>query len=185
MTMDRRRAMLWLTLVGSVMFTSYTLWPSGNKAPASRPAAATGAPVAATAAAAAPPAAPPGTPPPPLPENEWARWRAQLKGTDRDPFFTVAEIAAMNRPPAVAHRVDAPPPAAAPEYVVKLVVMTGLNGKAMIGDQVVQVGDMLGDERVTEIHRDGVVLEKNGARRRLPLAAGGTTLAAIRLERNR
>ena len=171
--MDRRRAMLWLMLAGSVMFTTYTLWPSGNGTPARPPAAATDA----SAAPATPAAAPTPEPAPPLPEQEWAKWRAQVNGVNRDPFFTAAEIAEMNRPPAVA-RAEAPPPAVAPEYVVKLVVMTGSVGKAMIGDQVVQVGDMLGDERVTEIHRDGVVLDKGGARRRLPLAAGGSAYHA-------
>ena len=179
MTIDRRRAMLWLMLVGSVMFTSYTLWPSGKPAPVRQPAAAANAPSAATPAAA--PAAPPATP---LPEQEWATWRAQSRGVSRDPFFTASEIAAMNRAP-VAVRVDAAPPAPPPDYVVKLVVMSGPRGKAMIGDRVVQVGDMLGDERVAEIQHDGVVLEKGGERRRLALASGEAKVAIVQLERNR
>jgi len=183
MTMDRRRAMLWMMLIGSVMFTSYTLWPSGKPAPVRPAAAAANAPSAATPAAtpAAAPAAPPATP---LPEQEWATWRAQVRPVSRDPFFTVSEIAAMNRAP-VAVRVEAAPPAPPPDYVVKLVVMSGPRGKAMIGNRVVQVGDMLGDERVAEIQHDGVVLEKGGERRRLALASGEAKVAIVQLERNR
>jgi hypothetical protein len=170
MTMDRRRVMMWLMLIGSVMFTAYTLWPSGKGAPVIRPATAANAPAAATAAAATP--ATPVTSATAMPEKEWVAWRAQLRAADRDPFYTAAEIAAMNRPAVIA-RAEAPPAAPAPAYVVKLVLMSGSEGRAMIGNQVVQVGDMLGQERVAEIRRDGVVLEKGGARRHLDLAKGG------------
>ena len=166
--MDRRRAMLWAMLAGSTLTTIYGLWPAG--APVK--SAATRAPVNvgqgnAQAAEAAAPAAPP------LSEQEWTAWRGRLAGAPRDPFFTMAEIAEMSRPP-VAKRQNVAPASrpAPPDYNVKLVMMTGSQGRALIGDQIVKVGDMLGDERVIEIRRNEVVLEHSGARRRLELATG-------------
>jgi hypothetical protein len=162
--MDRRRAMMWAILVGSTLFTLYSLWPAGKPAGvAATPPGAAAKPGSAPAPAAVAPA-------PPISEHDWQAWHGQLPSAQRDPFFTLAEIAEMGRPPVV--RRETPTPVAPPAYSVKLVMMTGSQGRALIGDQVVKVGDMLGDERVIEIRRGEVVLEHSGARRRLELATG-------------
>lgn len=182
--MDRRRAMLWLMLAGSVMFTTYTLWPAGTTAPV-KANVPPGTPSSATAPSAAVPTTGVATPVPPLSEQDWVAWRGQLRGQQRDPFFTAREIAAMSRP-RFPERTEAPVQQALPQdYAVRLVVMSGSVGKALIGNQVVKVGDMLGDERVAAIRPDGVVLERNGARRRLDVATGGANAARIQLERTR
>jgi hypothetical protein len=97
----------------------------------------------------------------------------------RDPFFTIAELEAANRPTPVAQRPDAPPT----EYALKLVMMIGGEGRALIDGKVVKVGDVLGDEQVTEIVPDAVVLERAGRRRRLQVATGGSSGVQIQTER--
>jgi hypothetical protein len=61
--------------------------------------------------------------------------------------------------------------------------MQGAEGRALIGDDIVEVGDRLGEERVAEILPDAVVLEGRGARRRLAVA--GSKPVQITLERTR
>ncbi len=187
MTSSRRRAVMWGILVCSTIFTTYNLWsnraqtavpPSAtatteSAAPAAAPAPAAGAP-ATTGAAPAPQA-------PPLSPAELSKWRSGLGAVRRDPFFTVAELEAMSRPAtnAPARPVAAP---AQPAYTVTLVMMAGADRHALVDRQVVAVGDMIGNERVAEIAADGVVLERDGRRRRLPVATGGSNAVEIRQE---
>jgi hypothetical protein len=193
--LNRRSLMLWALLVGSTLYTGSTLLsrraaatpargarPAGAQTPG---AAAQPAPAAAAAPAAAVPA--PGATSqtaPPLPDAELVAWRGTLGRGERDPFFTLAEIDAMNRPAAAPRPVDAPPPPPPPTYVVKLIMMQGGSGRALIDGRVVREGDMLGDERVVEIVPDAVVLERGRERRSLPLAKA-TSGRTIQLERTR
>jgi hypothetical protein len=175
---------LWLLLVGSLAFTTWSLWSQRSSAPA-RPTVQAGAPEANSAPAAAPPPAATvaATPSIPLTDEQWKGWRAALGTIDRDPFYTTAELLAMNRQPdAPAPELPPPPPAPA-SYTVKLVLMKGSEGSALIDDRVVHVGDTLGDERVVQITPDGVVLAKGTSRRRLPVASASAPVIA--LERTR
>ena len=192
LNMDRRRLMLWAVLAGSTLYTGSTLLrrpatpPPRNARQAAQPA-----PAAASARALAPsvpgveaPAAAGETPAPavpPLQDEELAAWRATLGRGERDPFFTLAEIDAMNHPSAP-RPVTAPPPTPA-TYTVKLIMMQGNSGRALIDGRVVREGDMLGDERVVQIVPDAVVLERGRERRSLPVAKAAG--AAIQLERTR
>ncbi len=187
MTMDRRRAMLVGLLVCSSLFTAYTLWPEGSPADMTATGAAPAAPPADQPAPGDALAAAPGGAPaavseaPPVTQADLAALRVRLGESRRDPFFTVAEVEAMNRPAeAVATRPDA-----LPAYTVTLVIMTGSQGQALIGRQVVKVGDMLGNERVAQVGPDAVVLEHEGRRRRLEVATSTSTAARIETERTR
>jgi hypothetical protein len=191
MTVDRRRLKLWGILALSTMFTTYQLVfnrpdprgvPVGQAPQPSQSiqtdpgtSAAPGTPAAQASAEAAGPA-------PPLPAADFTQWRAALPPLQRDPFFTAAELDAMGRPPAEAP-VPVAPPAPLPAYTVKVVLMQGSEGRALIGDDIVEVGDRLGEERVAEILPDAVVLEGRGARRRLAVA--GSKPVQITLERTR
>ena len=189
MKMDKRRMKLWGMLVFSTMFTTYQLVfnrPATRGVPGAAPAQGEPPPAAAAAPAAAPvpAAAVPGAPVVPLAADDLTLWRAGMPEAQRDPFFTAAELEAMGRP-----QLEAPvavaAPAALPEYVLKLVLMEGTEGRALIDGQVVQVGDRVGEERVAQILPDAVVLERErgGTRRRLELA--GSKPVQITLERTR
>jgi hypothetical protein len=189
MKMDKRRIKLWGMLVFSTMFTTYQLVfnrPASRTVPGAgqtaTPAAATAAPVPDPAAAPAAEAAVPAAPVVPLAPADLAVWRAGMPEAARDPFFTAAEIEAMGQPTLEAP-VAVAPPAPLPTYTLKLVLMEGTEGRALIDNQVVQVGDRVGDERVAQIFPDAVVLERGGSRRRLELA--GSRPAQITLERTR
>jgi hypothetical protein len=175
--------MLWAILVCSILFTSYTLL-SRSRATAIRPAATPAAAAAAPAPAAdasANGAAAPAPDTPPLKQADFSEWRSRLGAVQRDPFFTVAELEAMSRP-VTGPAPRAVPTAAQPAYTVKLVMMAGSERHALVDRQVVRVGDMLGNERVAEIVADAVVLERDGRRRRLPVATGGSSAVDIRQE---
>lgn len=188
MNMDPRRLMLWGVLVLSIVFTSYQVMCSGPAAPAGQQ----------TAAAAAPPASPPASPQgdpagvaapaaapvPPLAATGLAAWRAGLGlgAAQRDPFFTAGELAAMGRPLTTDEPLP-PPVEALPPRTLKLVLMEGAEGRALIDGQVVQVGDRVGEELVVEILPDSVVLERGGLRRRLQVP--GAKPVQITLERTR
>lgn len=179
MAIDQRRAMLWLVLVASTTVTIYSVFArrASSPAPAAAPAAAV-APVEATVATTAAPE-PAAVPAVPLARDEYAAWRAVLREQRRDPFFTVAEIEAMNRPGA--------PPVPEPElvrqdYMLKFVLFAGTEGRALIDDKVVKVGDTLGNERVVEIRRSSVVLERAGTRRQIEVASASTAVN-IQMER--
>ena len=188
MTDDQRRKMLIGVLVCSLLFTGYTLWPDGG--PAGRTATTGGAAAAPPAAQPAPgdAPAPEGAPAvvseaPPITQADLAALRRRVGGDRRDPFFTVAELEAMNRPEGAV--AIATGPDALPAYTVTLVMMTGSQGQALIGRQVVKVGDMLGNERVAQIAPDVVVLEHEGRRRRLEVATNASTATRIETERTR
>jgi len=185
--MDRRRMALWGIFVTSLVVSVSTLWPSGTgPAPAETR-------VVATTPAAAPAASAAGAQPvPALLGIQLDLWRSRLDGNLRDPFFTAAELAAMSRRPgAVVASVDEPtvtfvPPAPAlPDYTLKLTMSTGAGARALIGNQVVTVGDMLGDERVVEILPDTVVLEREGERRQVQRARSVPAFDRIHVERVR
>jgi len=183
MTANRRRMVLWGILLCSTLFTTYTWWPTGTgrgasattTAPAASPAAAPAAGATAAAGAATAPEAPP------LTREDLSAWRSHLSAVRRDPFFTMAELDAMDRPPLVVETPGAPP-APAPAYTVKFVMTVGADRHALVDRQVVTVGDMLGSERVAEIVSDAVVLERDGRRRRLPVAAASPSAIQIRRE---
>lgn len=179
--MDRRRAMLWGLLACSTLFTLYSLWPSGNPVGTATTGEAVGAPpavppepvAAATVVQDVPPIAP----------ADFAAWRSRLGADRRDPFFTVAELDAMNRPAAAVALPDAPPPP--PPRTVTLVMMSGVDWRALIDRQVVKVGDMLGDERVAAITSEAVVLEHEGRRRMLGVETRTATVVQVETERTR
>jgi len=179
MAIDQRRTMLYLVLVASstvTIYSTYSRWASAP-APAAAPAA-TVAPADETVATTAAPE-PAAEPAVPLAGTEYTAWRASLAGERRDPFFTVAEIEAMNRPDAPV--VPAPEPVRQ-GYTLKFVLFAGTEGRALIDDTVVKVGDTLGDERVVEIRRSSVVLERAGTRRRIDVASASNAVN-IQMER--
>ena len=179
MTIDRRRAVLLSATAVIALAWAYTLWPANT--PPSPVAAARPAP-------SAQPVADPATtqPAPRLSAAELSVWGGLYRVIRRDPFFTAAEIAAMNRPPVVQGPSPvAPPRPPLPAYTLKLVLTVGSERMATIGDQVVKVGDRLGEERVVDILPDAVVLARGGERRRLELATGGPTAGVIQLKRVR
>jgi hypothetical protein len=52
---------------------------------------------------------------------------------------------------------------------VNLILISATKKIAAINHRICQEGDMVGDEKIVSIKRDAVILEKNGARRVLPL----------------
>lgn len=184
MTVDPRRATLIVAAALTVLAWGYKLWPSG--AAPRRPA------VVAPAAAAQPAAAaetPPPPPPPPLSASALKTWVGLQRATRRDPFFTTAEIDAMNRPPPASRPTTPvsapPPPPPLPTYTLKAIMTVGAERLAAIDDRVVKVGDMMGDERVVQILPDAVVLERGGQRRWLVLSTSESSLGLIHTERVR
>lgn len=181
--LDRGRVML----IGGAVFTllawGYKLWPSGSHPPRPVPAVAVAVPLSAAAVALA--AVPP---PPPLSPAALNRW-VGVHRSARDPFFTVAEIDAMNRPPRVSHPtapVSAVPPSSPlPAYSLTLIMTAGSERLASIDDRVVKVGDTMGSERVVQILPDAVILDRGGARRRLLLSPNESALSLIQIERVR
>ena len=167
--MDRRRIILWGVLAIAVIFTvstsSVTKSLFGPRTPV----------------AARPPAAPPGAT---LSESELAAWRrSHGDAWKRDPFFTAAEERRLADP-----SLPAPAPVAAaadsapPSYSVKLVMISGALKVAEIDGRLVSEGEMVGEERVAQIHADGVVLERAGRRRTIEVAAPAA-LPLIEIER--
>jgi len=75
----------------------------------------------------------------------------------RNPFLTGEEIASLRkkkaRPPSTVS-----PKAPIPQWKLKSIMISGSDKTAIINDHIVAVGDSLGDEKVLEINRDGVVL---------------------------
>lgn len=160
--MDKRRVSLWAVLIGTSLMSAYSLWPARAPRRATRtPAAA--APAGSTAAPAAVASATAVRKSPRLTEPELAAWRRAQGVTQRDPFFTRAETAGGGR----GHIVRTVPPIVYPEYTVKFVMAVGSERMALIGDEVLKVGDTLGDERIAQILPDLVVLERAGERREL------------------
>lgn len=183
LSINRRQAVMLVAAIGTLLAWGYTLWPTSKPVPR-----AAVAPAGATAQGGAPPVADT-QPAPRLSAAELSMWGGLYRVVRRDPFFTAAEIAAMNRPPTVER--PAPTPVALPArpllpaYTLKLVLTAGSEKMATIGDQVVKVGDRLGEERVVEILADAVVLARGSERRRLELATGAPTGGLIQLERVR
>lgn len=183
MNLDRQKIILIGVAALTALAWGYKLWPSGTPIRTTvGPAGTTSttAPPVTVAAAAAPV--------PRLTAAELSAWAGVHRNEGRDPFFTVEEIAARNRP-AVAARPASETPSAPvrqplPTHTLKLLMTAGSVKTATIDDQVVRVGDRVGEERVVEILSDAVVLERGGERRRLELA-GATSTSGIILERVR
>jgi hypothetical protein len=182
MTLDRNRVMLIVAAGVTVLAWGCKLWPAGSGPTRPVPAASAAAVQPSVAAVALTP------PPPPLSSAAVKTW-VGLHQSARDPFFTVAEIDARNRPPVASHptvpvsTVPLPPPL--PVYTLKLVMTVGSERLASIDDRVVRVGDMMGSERVVQILSDAVVLEHGGERRRLLLSTSESSLGLIHIERVR
>lgn len=181
MTLDRNRVTLIVAAAFTILAWGYKLWPSGKPAP--------GRPAAAASAAAQPAAAAPTPPPPPAPIEASAlkTWVGLHGATGRDPFFTVGEIEARNRPSIVSRPTAAVSTVAPPlsVYSVKMIMTAGSERMASIDDRVVKVGDMMGTERVVQILPDAVVLEHGGERRRLMLSTNASSPGLIHIERVR
>lgn len=86
----------------------------------------------------------------------------------RNPFLSLAEIAAMQSQPnliipVLTPLIETPPEAAPlPSYRVS-VIMSGENGNwAVVDSRVVRPGDRLGTETITTITDRGIILEING-----------------------
>lgn len=182
MTANRRRVTLGAAAVFTALAWTYNLWPA-SKPPAriaAAPAPQTPPPAAGTASV---------QPAPPLSRAELESWAALYRVVQRDPFFTAAEIAPRNRPPVVVESrpvlpVAAPLPPALPAYTLKMIITAGPDRFASIGERVVKVGDMLGDERVAQILPDAVVLDRGGQRRRLELSTSDSS-GLVHIERVR
>jgi hypothetical protein len=186
MNMDRRKLIQWGVLILSTLFTVYQVVNRGPSRPPVTITTPDAAPAANPAAAPAPEVAPPAgavaAPVPPLPAAELVAWRTAVAATARDPFFTAAELEAMGRP-AVVEPAPVAPPAALPAYTLKLVLMSGSEGRALVDGQVVRVGDRLGEERVAQILPDAVVLERDGEQRRLELASAKSVQLTVEQSR--
>ena len=194
MNLDRQKIILIGVAALTALAWGYKLWPSGTPirttvGPAGTAGTTTGTTTGATGTTAPPvTVAAAAAPVPRLTAAELSAWAGVHRNEGRDPFFTVEEMAARNRP-AVAARPASEAPSAPlrqplPTRTLKLLMTAGSVKTATIDDQVVRVGDRVGEERVVEILSDAVVLERGGERRRLELA-GATSTSGIILERVR
>jgi hypothetical protein len=112
-------------------------------------------------------------PAPQIPESGWGR----------NPFLTVDEINRMNQPEPVA--IVAPPPRpqpvappALPVYIVTGII-SGDQGKwAIVDGRLLRPGERIGNETLKEVKDRGVVLERGGQMRELPLRRLEDTAAA-------
>jgi hypothetical protein len=104
-------------------------------------------------------------------------------GWGRNPFATQEEIDRANRPQEVAV-VEAPvpqpiQPQALPSYTVAGIISGGGQGSwAIVDNRVIHIGDRLGSETVKEIKDRGIVLEREGKTREVPLKRLEDTQAA-------
>ncbi|MDO8678132.1 MAG: hypothetical protein Q7R30_06165 [Acidobacteriota bacterium] len=189
MNLDRQKSMLIGVAALTALAWGYKLWPSGTPIRPTGPAVTAGTTTGATGTNAPPVTiAAPAGPAPRLSAAELSAWAGLHRNVGRDPFFTVEEIAARNRPAVVARPAPEAPSAPARRPLatrtLTLVMTAGSVKTATIDDQVVRVGDWVGDERVAEILSNAVVLERGGERRRLELA-GAKSTSGIILERVR
>jgi len=117
---------------------------------------------------------------PELSQEELAAWRRRFaQAWSRDPFFTAEEEQALRAPKVATATASQHPAAPLPAYTVKMVLISGTSKLAAIDGRLVSEGEMLGDERVVEIHPDGVVLERAGQRRRVEVAGGAVPLIEV------
>jgi hypothetical protein len=100
----------------------------------------------------------PGTQPPDLS----SRQKAGAGGWGRDPFTSSWLNESSPNVPAMAVMNE-------DGLTVTLILISATKKIAVINHRICQEGDMVGDEKIVSIKRDAVVLEKNGARRVLPL----------------
>jgi hypothetical protein len=136
-----------IALILAILFAVYMLLFTGKKRPAFQPppsAATTGSDTQ------------PGQPAPMAKLPKPALDATSLAWKD-DPFFLPRSV------------TDRKPDK--PKAVLKLVaIMEGKTGRyAIIGGDIVKRGDIIGDEKVAEIHRDKVVLIRNNAKRTLSI----------------
>lgn len=126
----------------------------------------------------------PGTlsPPPPLTVNQMetdtpSSRTFQRETWGRNPFLTPSEMAALEgpRPGDPARQPTGPAteggqgaPAVSPPPMplnITAIMVGGQRNVAIINEQLVREGDLIGGERVVQIQPDAVVLEKDGKRR--------------------
>ncbi len=96
------------------------------------------------------------------PLNLSSRQEAGAGGWGRDPFVSSwLNESSPNLTSAAVMNEEA--------LTVNLILISATKKIAAINHRICQEGDMVGDEKIVSIKRDAVVLEKNGARRVLPL----------------
>ena len=115
----------------------------------------------------------------PLSRDALAQWRQRYENAwRRDPFMTAEEEQALLSPKgAPAPSQPAAPPAPPPSYTLKVVLISEAGNVAALDGRLVGEGERIGEERVVEIRRDGVVLERAGQRRTISLPGGATPIA--------
>ena len=94
----------------------------------------------------------------------------------RNPFLTPEEIAALAPQPLIPEIINLPEPILAPlpeqvralpQYTVSVIVAGEEGAWAVIDSRVVRPGDRLGEETVSQINDQGVVLERAGETRQV------------------
>ena len=94
----------------------------------------------------------------------------------RNPFLTLSEIAALAPQPLIPAIINLPEPILAPlpelaralpEYTVSVIVSGEEGAWAVVESRVVRTGDRLGEEIVSQINEQGVVLERAGETRQV------------------
>ena len=104
-----------------------------------------------------------------LPAGEWGR----------NPFLTPSEIAALAPQPLPPIIMNLPEPILAPlpeqvralpQYTVSVIVAGEEGAWAVVDSRVVRPGDRLGEETVSQINEQGVVLERAGETRQVRIS---------------
>ncbi len=94
----------------------------------------------------------------------------------RNPFLTPEEIAALAPQPLIPEIINLPEPILAPlpeqvrvlpQYTVSVIVAGEEGAWAVVDSRVVRLGDRLGEETVSQINDQGVVLERAGETRQV------------------
>lgn len=91
--------------------------------------------------------------------------RSALLTWGRNPFLTPEEEAVAQAPKGATTASATP----GTSNVVSAIILQGTRRVATVNNQIVMVGDVMGEERVLDIKVDRVVLERNGRRREILL----------------
>ena len=95
---------------------------------------------------------------------------ANLSVASRDPFLFGNESREVREVPVVPASVEPPPDPSLP--VVKMILVSPTRRVALIENQMVHVGDRLGEYTIAQIDRDGVTFQlPNGERKKTGLRA--------------
>lgn len=92
--------------------------------------------------------------------------RSQLLAWGRNPFLTPEEEGKEQAPKGA--KTAFPTPSSIP-ILVSAIILQGARKVATVNNQIVMVGDLLGEEKVLDIKADRVVLERNGKQREILL----------------